>query len=199
MMWTGTKSDFWITMDDYGTATLTEPPKLQSRRSADGSWGLAVVDAGLASADQPRPLQVEIWNETNAEVTALAGGYASLAQEGDSFIGTGRVSLDEDVAFEFTDRWSSIDGTFRLTRRVAVRGNASRGFLSGVSLPPIADLSWPQVHWFAPGMIYGGFDHLTDAAIGGRAHYHSARSPCAFARIACQRHCLPPGSAMAAR
>ena len=24
MMWTGTKSDFWITMDDYGKATLTE-------------------------------------------------------------------------------------------------------------------------------------------------------------------------------
>lgn len=51
-----------------------------------------------------------------------------------------------------------------------VHGNAPGGFLSAATLPLQEPRTWPDVQWFAPGMICGGFEHLSPAAIGGREH-----------------------------
>ncbi len=32
-------------------------------------------------------------------------------------------------------------------------------------------MAWPDVKWFAPGMIYGGFENLSMNAIGGQGYY----------------------------
>jgi hypothetical protein len=145
--------------------------KLQRYRNDDGSWGLVVGGAGLASAEQPRPLQLEIWDGTKGAVCARCSGYATLAEEQETLIGTGRVAIDGDVSFEFRDRWERVRDTFRLSRTVAVHGNAPGGFLSAATLRLTGPRAWPQVDWFVPGMLYGGFANLTDTAIGGRAHY----------------------------
>lgn len=171
MMWTGTKGDFWITMDDYDKATLIAPPKLQSRRNADSSWGIVMAGAGLASAEQPRPLQVEIWDDPKNSVRSLAGGYASLFEEKNGFTGKGCLTLDGGVSFEFKDRWSFDGDTLHLNRTVSVHGNAAGGFLTAATLAVTKQQSWSQVEWFAPGMIYGGFEHMSDAAIGGHSYY----------------------------
>jgi len=171
MMWTGTKGDFWITMDDYGKVTLTEPARFESRRNADGTWGLAITGAGLAAAEQPQPLQIELWDEATDTTRVLSNGYASVQDEQGTLVGTGRVAVDERTAFEFVDRWMRTGEIVRLARTVTVHGSAPGGFMSGAIWPLAAPRTWPEVHWFAPGMIYGGFANLTDVAIGGRAHY----------------------------
>jgi hypothetical protein len=171
MMWTGTKRDFWLTMDDYGQVTLTEPLQLESRRHADGSWGIAVAGAGLAAAQQPQPLQLEIWDEGLGSIRHVRGGYASLAEDTDGLLGTGCLTLEGGVTFEFSDRWALQGDTLGLQRTVAVRGNAPGGFLSAAVLQLTAPQAWSDVEWFAPGMLYGGFDHLAPLAIGGSAGY----------------------------
>ena len=88
-----------------------------------------------------------------------------------AIVGTGRVSLDGGVSIEFQDRWDSLGDILHLTRTVIVHGNAPGGFLGAATWQLAEPRSWPQANWFAPGMIYGGFAHLTDTAIGGRAHY----------------------------
>ena len=126
---------------------------------------------GRLRREQPRPLQVEIWNASKDAVSALSGGYASWSEEQGAFVGTGRLSLQGEVSFEFKDRWETAGDTLRLTRTVTVHGNAPGGFLSATTWQLTRPCTWPQVEWFAPGMIYGGFANLTDTAIGGRAHY----------------------------
>ena len=56
-------------------------------------------------------------------------------------------------------------------RIVRVRGSDASAFLSAITLDLARPASWPELDWFVPGMIYGGFDHLNEAAIGGRAYY----------------------------
>lgn len=189
MMWTGTKSDFWLSMDDYGVATLRgatgvdgtgkadagpQPASaghFRSQRNDDGSWGFAVTDAGAASVKQPQPMQIETWDETKGEVHTYGGGYATLTQAERGWNGAGRLTVDNGAAFEFDDRWEIQGDTIRLERTVRVQGNAAGGFLTAAIMPLKEPRAWPDVQWFAPGMIYGGFEFLSQAAIGGREYY----------------------------
>ena len=189
MMWTGTKADFWLVMDGYGKITLARgqggvapPPaskpigrlgsgaQVSAVASPDGLWGIQVSGAGDSSVSQARPFQLELWDGTR--VTPLAVGYRAFEKKGDAWVGRGTLARS-GVRFECEDRWTLAGDELRVTRTVKVVGNAPGGFLSAVTLPLDTRLSWPQVQWFAPGMIYGGFDHLTDVAIGGRAYYRT--------------------------
>jgi hypothetical protein len=171
MMWTGTLADFWLTMDEYGQAVLDGSPQLKSRQNADGSWGLEVAGAGLASAGQAQPMQLELWDATNGFARAMAAGYHTLKRSENGLVGKGKLVSANGAAFEFEDRWHLQQEVLRLERRVRVQGNAPGGFLSAALLQVRQQQTWPEVQWFAPGMLYGGFDHLSANAIGGRAYY----------------------------
>jgi len=171
LMWTGTRQDFWLVMDEYGVATLSGAPLLQSRQHSDGSWGVVITGAGQASAEQPHPLQLEMWEPENGRIRALSGGYTTLADHDQGWSGIGRLTLDGGVAVEFRDHWGFRQSTLHLHRTVKVHGNAAGGFLTAATLHVTARQSWPEVQWFAPGMIYGGFTHLSDNSIGGRSYY----------------------------
>jgi len=174
----------WLTAEcvaaprcDHGVATQRGMSEFRSRRNDDGSWGFAVTEAGLASVEQPRPMQVEVWDQANGEVRTHGAGYATLTQAERGWDGSGRLTLDGGVAVEFQDRWEFQGEVLQLERVVRVHGNAPDGFLSAATLRLQEAGAWPDVQWFAPGMIYGGFEHLSPAAIGGREHYR----PGAFA------------------
>jgi hypothetical protein len=133
-----------------------------SRQNADGSWGVALQGAGMASAEQPRPLKLEVWNETDSEVSTISGGYTTMARAGHGWTGAGRLTLDGGPSFDFEDHWVLHDDVLRLDRTVRVRGSAPGGFLSAATLDLTGPRRWQRVEWFAPGMIYGGFANLTD-------------------------------------
>ncbi len=136
--------------------------------SRDGRWGIRVAGAGQSSLSQAQPFQIELWD--GRRVTPLAMAYQSVESANGTWIG--RTTLEHSqVRFACEDKWTVRGDELRLARTVKVYGNSTGGFLSAITLPLDASLSWPQVEWFAPGMIYGGFDHLTAAAIGGRAFY----------------------------
>ncbi|KPK45448.1 MAG: hypothetical protein AMK72_11025 [Planctomycetes bacterium SM23_25] len=146
-------------------------PEFRGQRNADGSWGLVLSGAGMASAEQRKPLKLEVWDETKGSVRTISGGYKTMAREGAGWTGAGRLTLGGGVSFAFEDRWQLRGDVLRLDRTVRVHGKAAGGFLSAAVLDVTARQRWPEVEWFAPGMIYGGFANLTDTAIGGRAHY----------------------------
>ena len=148
-----------------------EGPEFRRQRNADGSWGLALSGAGMASAEQRQPLKLEVWDETKGSVRTISGGYTNMAREGAGWTGEGRSTVSGGASFGFEDRWQLRGDVLRLDRTVRVHGKAAGGFLSAAVLDVTARQRWPKVAWFAPGMIYGGFANLPDAAIGGRAHY----------------------------
>ncbi len=186
-MWTGTKSDFWLSMDEYGEVTLSDqdvpregPADTKSFgtldsgavvsviKTPDDRWGLRVSGARTASVTQPAPVCIELSDRADEPVQS---GYDSVGIVDGEAVGRARVTVASQLHIDVEDRWSVAGTVLRVTRTLRVTGNAPAGFVSGVTLPIDGALSWPQVSWFAPGMIYGGFDHLTDTAIGGKSCY----------------------------
>jgi arylsulfatase A-like enzyme len=133
--------------------------------------GIRVQDAGLASASQPEPVTLEFWVPDPGYVVRNSAAYDTLVKADDAVVGKARIDY-RGAAIEIEDRWSIDGAVLRLARRVRVSGDADGGFLSEITLGVQQRLAWPEVKWFAPGMIYGGFENLTVHAIGGRAYYH---------------------------
>jgi len=188
MMWTGTKADFWITMEDYGKVTLVGEEGSGVRRNdaalfgrlqggaevsvvrgSDGQFGLAVAGAGQASAGQDKPIQLELF-DSDGQVSRLQAGYDRLDREGRGLTGRGQIKIRE-AAVQVEDRWTCDGHVLAVDRTLKVRGSDAGGFLSAVLLDLAQRQTWPEVQCLVPGMIYGGFENLTETAIGGRAHY----------------------------
>jgi len=149
--------------------------EFRTRHNADGSWGVALQGAGMASVERPQPLKLEFWNGTDSEVRTISGGYTTITREGFRWTGAGRLTLDGGASLDFEDHWELHDDVLRLDRTVRVRGSAPGGFLSAATLDLTGQRRWPQAEWFVPGMIFGGFANLPDTAIGGRAHYRPGK------------------------
>ena len=146
-------------------------PRLESRCNQDGTWGIVVSGAGMASIEQAQPMQLEIWEAGEGDIRSMSSGYDSLTDDKAGLIGTGRLTLGDGVSFQFKDCWNLDHGVLYLDRTVEVNGNAAGGFLSGAVLRVASPQTWPQIQWFAPGMLYGNFDSIPDHAIGGRDYY----------------------------
>ncbi|WP_219418367.1 hypothetical protein [Pseudonocardia nigra] len=119
--------------------------------------GAAILRRDGAEYRVPRPVAVEHWD--GGATTRHAAPYTDV----DGATGRGRIVID-GAAVEVADTWSVHDGAVRVERSVEVRGEAAGGFLTelGLALPQ------EQLEVFAPGMLYGDRDAITDIAIGGR-------------------------------
>ena len=137
---------------------------------AQGKWGLAVIDAGMASALQPKPIAFEFYKAPDA-ISHLSSGYDRLEILSGGALGTTHVTGPDKTRFTVEDRWS-INGTeIQLSRRVVVAGTANYGFLTSITFSHPEAHPRSEVDYFAPGMIYGSPGHLSAAAIGGSDTY----------------------------
>ncbi len=137
---------------------------------AQGKWGLAVMGAGMASVLQPEPVAFEFYKVPDS-ICHQSSGYDRFETSSGRALGIAHVAGPEKTRFTVEDRWS-IEGTeIRLSRKVTVAGTANYGFLTSITFSHPDAHPRSQVDYFAPGMIYGSPDHLSAAAIGGRATY----------------------------
>ncbi|MDR0901829.1 MAG: hypothetical protein LBM92_03565 [Opitutaceae bacterium] len=134
--------------------------------------------ASIHDADDTGAATVEISgmrfvNENIPAPATLQGGYATLSETAaGEWLGTGELRTPGGGAtLAFTDRWTVAGGTLRLRREVRVRGDAPGGFGTVAALRVTGAKPWPQMEWFAPGMIYGNFDHMRDNSFGSGNYY----------------------------
>lgn len=140
--------------------------------NADGSLGLRVSAPGGASVEQPAPLRVTFWDgQADGDPVELEGGYDALRGTGGEWLGTGRLEVPGGATLQFTDRWTLAESTLRLRREVRVHGDAPGGFTSVAAMRVVDAQPWPQMEWFAPGMVYGNFDHMRDNSFGAGNYY----------------------------
>ena len=85
-------------------------PRLDSRCNQDGTWGIVVSGAGMASIEQPQPMQLEIWDAAKSDTRSISGGYDSLTEDKAGLIGVGRLTLGDGVSFQFKDYWNLDQG-----------------------------------------------------------------------------------------
>ena len=137
-----------------------------SVRQFKTGFGLQISGYGMTSATQEQPFSLEFDQGSDP----IATGYNSVEKKGEQWLC--RAYLERNGAvFACKDLWSVQANELYLKRTVTVSGSDDGGFLSGIQFKINAPLHWADVDWFAPGMIYGGFDGLTAEAIGGRAFY----------------------------
>lgn len=140
--------------------------------NADSSFGLTVVVPGGASVAQTAPLRATVWDgRGDTEPVTASRGYDSLRGTGGEWLGTGCLEASNGAQLQFTDRWSVEEKTLRLRREVRVHGDGPGGFTSVAAVRVVDAQPWPQMEWFAPGMIYGNFDHMRDNSFGAGNYY----------------------------
>lgn len=66
------------------------------------------------------------------------------------------MEAGNDAAFVVADNWTLKGDVLSLSRKVTVRGSAEgAGFDSAIRLHSDPDLTWPDVSFFAPSLVYG--------------------------------------------
>ena len=154
---------------DVAIGRLASGARVLAVKGSHG-WGIAVRDAGLASAATPTPVGLEYWDRAHEH--AAASPYARIRLAPDGLHGSARVAAPGGATLLVEDDWSIDSGTLRFHRHLRVSGTGTGGFLSAITLAPRAPAR-ANVQLFAPGMIYGDTEHLSDLAIGGAATYRS--------------------------
>ncbi|WP_152032817.1 hypothetical protein [Ereboglobus luteus] len=165
------EKNFWDGAKDGVLHTpLKQVKLLVARDTLDSDKDLGFCEFSDVRLLGPEAVKAQPVNPATAPVT-LQGGYASLRGAGGEWLGTGVLKTPKGAALEFTDRWTVGKNTLRLRREVRVKGNAPGGFTSVASLQLVDAQPWPKMEWFAPGMIYGNFDHMRDNSFGSGNYY----------------------------
>lgn len=152
------------------SGTLGKGATFAAVQGGSNQWGVAVLNAGLASVSRQQPVELEFWLGPG-RFTNIFSGYRSVSRTTNGFVGNASLTGPNSSKFSVEDEWTGEGAFLRLARTITVRGHATNGFMSGFQFDFDRPRLWTDAEWFAPGMIYGGFDHLTETAIGGKAYY----------------------------
>lgn len=159
---------------ERAVARLASGAAVTAFQSPSGEWGIRVRGSGMTSMSQPHPVVLEFYND-GWPVAPLRAGYRSIRSLPNGFAGSAQVRGHSGAQFAVEDTWVAAGAVLSLRRTLKVSGNGPGGFLSAITLATEGKFARDEVNLFAPGMIYGGSDHLTAIAIGGRETHQAGR------------------------
>lgn len=139
------------------------------------------LDAGLGAWSSAHPVGLLWFAPGSDEPHRLAAGYATVLAEpaGAAWTGTARLAVGPRCAVEVSDTWAEAGDEVRLTRRVTVRGELPGGFATRVGVVREAGRPgawrWPELEVFAPGLVYGDAEPMSDWTLGGPVCRRSVR------------------------
>jgi hypothetical protein len=143
-------------------------------RAGSGEWGIEISGIAVPRLSQQKPAQIEVFRgEEN--VLQLAAGYQSVRKETDVVAARAKVAGSGKGAFAVEDRWKISGAVLSLSRKVSVTGaEDNAGFCSAIRLSTAPAITWPDVDYLAPGLLYGE-PHTSAGAPGGSLHYRAKR------------------------
>jgi hypothetical protein len=139
-------------------------------RSTSGEWGIVIVGGSAPRIVQTRPARLEIYRADD-DIRQLAKGYKSVLKSAAGIIAEAEIPYSDNVVFRFHDTWSVTPAVLKLHRNVEVKGNAPGGFYSSVNFDVDPSVSWPDINFMAPGIIYGDPTYDGAASPGGTMNY----------------------------
>ena len=144
-------------------------------KSGNLDWGLEVAGTNAARMAQPQPVQIEVYRG-DQDVHQFGAGYTSVDREAAAMVARGRVDAGRGVAFTVEDRWSVSQSVLRLTRKLKVSGtNEGAGFYSVIRFITSPDVTWPDVEFLAPGLLYGDPTYDGATSPGGTLNNRARR------------------------
>ncbi len=151
---------------DMNEVVLEQPDHsfaLRLTHSIDGAAGLVISTGSRTAWESQAPLELEHFY--GGQRTTVTAGYSAIQKVGNALEGEGTIIVGGGVV-QVKDSWTMTGNMLRLERVCRVTSAGQGGFLTRVRfnlMQPVDDTPRP----FVPGMIYGGPEHLTNAAIGG--------------------------------
>jgi hypothetical protein len=138
-----------------------------THQASDEKFGLRISKDGQSLFKNDTPIQIEI-SRNGGKINRLETGYDKYTFKKSVFEATGRITIDDSVVFIITDTWKVTEGTLSFLRNLKVSGNLDAGFMSSTGFLISNNGNRDSVKIFAPGMIYGSTDYLSEEAIGGK-------------------------------
>lgn len=154
---------------------MTNGARVSFVRSASGTWGIEVSENAAPWMMQEKLAQIEIFR-SEGDVSDVAAGYESVQREAGGVAAKARVAGESGARFLFTDRWKIANDVLILSRTVTVtRGEENAGFYSAIRFLTAPAVSWSDLDYLAPGVLYGDPSHVGDSAPGGTLNDRARR------------------------
>jgi hypothetical protein len=142
-------------------------------RGPSGQWGMEINGPKALRLIQTQPARVEVF-KTDDDIRQIAAGYKAVSREADGVNALAELAYGSDVVFRMSDRWSISGSILSLRRRVDVEGGApGAGFYSAITLSTTPDVTWPDLDYLAPGLLYGDPTYDGDLSPGGTLNYQA--------------------------
>jgi hypothetical protein len=130
-------------------------PTLRAVRNSSGEWGIELAGVETARLMQAQPAQVELYSP-DGQIRQFAAGYDAVRQAAGDVSGKAVIDVGGGASITISDQWAIADGVVTLDRTVAVTGTRpGAGFSSAIRLYTVPELTWPDVSFLAPGLLYG--------------------------------------------
>jgi hypothetical protein len=143
-------------------------------RSTAGEWGLQIAGGAAPRIVQSKPAKLEVFR-TEEDIRQLEAGYKTVQKSATGIEARAEIPYDGKVVFRVQDRWSLSGSVLTLSRKVDVSGNAPGGFASSVVLTVDPSVSWSDVNYLAPGVVYGDSTYNGERSPGGTMNYAAHR------------------------
>jgi hypothetical protein len=141
-------------------------------RSAAG-WGIEIAGRHRARLSQANPVAVEFYRN-ESEIRNLAAGYTRIIRKPNGATASGVLDAGNGTKFFISDEWSIDGDVLSLSRKLEVRGTAEGGgFGSAIRFQSDPDVTWPDVAFLAPSLLYG--DTTYNGRGPGGVQYERAR------------------------
>ena len=120
-----------------------------------GKWGLEILGQQAAMLEQKNPVQIELFSP-DSTIHNYFAGYDDVSNKKGVIVGQANIETDFGATFSVIDQWSLNDSILILKRSLTVSGDQQgAGFSSAIRLCTGTDISWPDVSFLAPGLLYG--------------------------------------------
>ena len=140
--------------------------------NAPGDWGMEI--AGSAHLLQAKPARVEAFHNQH-DIRRLASGYTTVAKTATGVEARADIGDDGGVLFRVDDEWSIDGAVLSVKRRVEAVRNAPGGFSSTVTFDIDPSVSWNDVKFLAPGVLYGDPTYDGERSPGGTLNFAAHR------------------------
>jgi hypothetical protein len=143
-------------------------------RSTEGEWGIEIAGAAAPRIVQPKPAKLEVFS-TEEDIRQFTSGYKTVEKSAAGIDALAEIAYGDNVVFRVRDNWSLSGAVVSVSRKVEVEGNAPGGFYSSVILTVDPSVSWSDLNYLAPGLLYGDPTYDGDRSPGGTLNYKAKR------------------------
>jgi hypothetical protein len=137
-------------------------------------WGMRLGARALPGIAQPAPARIELCGR-DGTIRALEMPYGSVVRTANGMTATAEVRDGARPMFRIVDRWSMRGDVLTVDRQVTPLANAAGGFASAVSFEMDKSVSWNDIHFMAPGILYGDPTYDGERSPGGTLAFASHR------------------------